>query len=67
MSNSIFEQLNIKHKEFLEKKPHISQISLNNFNSDFELRFTHDSTAIEGNTLTLLETKVILEQYICRW
>ena len=64
MSNSIFEQLNIKHKEFLKKKPHISQISLNNFNSDFELRFTHDSTAIEGNTLTLLETKVILEDNI---
>ena len=64
MSNSIFEQLNIKHKEFLEKKPHISQISLNNFNSDFELRFPHDSTAIEGNTLTLLETKVILEDNI---
>lgn len=28
---------------------------------DFELRFTHNSTAIEGNTLTLMETKVVLE------
>ena len=61
MSDCIFEQLNKKHNEFLEKRPHIDRISLNNFNSDFEIRFTHDSTAIEGNTLSLLETKVILE------
>lgn len=61
MNNKILEQLNTKYKEFLEKKPQINQISLNSFYSDFELRFTHDSTAIEGNTLTLLETKVILE------
>lgn len=27
----------------------------------FEIEFTHNSTAIEGNTLTLLETKVLLE------
>lgn len=27
----------------------------------FELEYTHNSTAIEGNTLTLLETKVVLE------
>ena len=28
---------------------------------DFKLRYTYDSNAIEGNTLTLLETKVVLE------
>lgn len=27
----------------------------------FELEYTHNSTAIEGNTLTLLETKIVLE------
>ena len=31
---------------------------------DFELIFTHNSTAIEGNTLTLIETKVVLEDGI---
>lgn len=28
---------------------------------DFKLRYTYESNAIEGNTLTLLETKVVLE------
>lgn len=28
---------------------------------DFKLRYTYDSNAIEGNTLTLYETKVVLE------
>lgn len=39
-----------------------------NFNKsiekDFNLHYTHDSTAIEGNTLTLYETKAILEDGI---
>lgn len=64
MSNDIFKTLDQKHTEFLTQKPKINKISLDNFNSDFEIRFTHDSTAIEGNTLTLLETKVILEDQI---
>ncbi len=28
------------------------------------MRFTHNSTAIEGNTLTLMETKLVLEDGI---
>ena len=35
---------------------------LSSYEKDFELTFTHNSTAIEGNTLTLMETK-ILAQY----
>lgn len=34
------------------------------YEKDFELTFTHNSTAIEGNTLTLMETKVVLEDGI---
>ena len=34
---------------------------LSSYEKDFELRFTHHSTAMEGNTLTLMETKVVLE------
>lgn len=30
----------------------------------FEVEYTHNSTAIEGNTLTLMETKVVLEDGI---
>lgn len=33
-------------------------------NDAFEVEFTHNSTAIEGNTLTLMETKVVLEDGI---
>ena len=33
---------------------------LNNYQDNFDVDFTHNSTAIEGNTLTLLETKLLL-------
>lgn len=46
----------------LDKNRHkISPVTLSSYEKDFELTFTHNSTAIEGNTLTLMETKVILE------
>ena len=32
-----------------------------NYSSSFEIEYTHNSTAIEGNTLTLIETKLLLE------
>ncbi len=39
-------------------------MTLPSHDKDFELTFTHNSTAIVGNTLTLMETKVILEDGI---
>ncbi len=42
----------------------IDAVTLSSYDKDFELTFTHNSTAIEGNTLTLMETKVILEDGI---
>lgn len=49
-------------KEIYQKgKKLIDIVSLSSYDKDFELTFTHDSTAIEGNTLTLMETKVVLE------
>jgi len=42
----------------------LSNEILENYNTDFEINFTHDSTAIEGNTLTLRETKILLEDKI---
>ena len=41
--------------------PEATRISLENA---FEVEYTHHSTAIEGNTLTLMETKVVLEDGI---
>ena len=31
------------------------------YDRDFAIRYAHNSTAIEGNTLTLMETKLVLE------
>ena len=59
-----FERLEAKRIEYTNKKPNISEITLSSYEKDFELTFTHNSTAIEGNTLTLLETKVVLEDGI---
>jgi Fic family protein len=39
----------------------LPEIVIENFENDFIVGYTHDSTAIEGNTLSLIETKLILE------
>ena len=59
----------IKHKEIFKKidkynqiKEALPGISVESYMQAFELEYTHNSTAIEGNTLTLLETKVVLEE-----
>lgn len=52
----------IKKAELYQK--HITQvnsIALAKWEANFEVEYTHESTAIEGNTLSLLETKVVLE------
>lgn len=42
----------------------IPQHVIDNYNRDFEITYTHESTAIEGNTLSLLETKAIIQDGI---
>ncbi len=37
---------------------------LDNYNRDFDITYAHDSTQIEGNTLSLVETKVLLDDGI---
>ena len=59
-----FDQLFEKQKIFEQGKKNIDNITLSSYEKDFELTFTHNSTAIEGNTLTLMETKVVLEDGI---
>ena len=56
-----FERIQKKKLKYEQNKHKISPVTLSSYEKDFELTFTHNSTAIEGNTLTLMETKVVLE------
>ena len=56
-----FERIQEKKLKYEQNRHKISPITLSSYEKDFELTFTHNSTAIEGNTLTLMETKVVLE------
>lgn len=58
--NHILEKKNILDSG----KSSIDAVTISSYEKDFELTFTHNSTAIEGNTLTLMETKVVLEDGI---
>ncbi len=53
-----------KKNIFDQGKHAIDKITVSSYEKDFELTYTHNSTAIEGNTLTLMETKVVLEDGI---
>ena len=58
-------ELLIDKRDSVKKNIHLlANEILENYNADFEVNFTHDSTAIEGNTLTLRETKLLLEDKI---
>ncbi len=56
-----FERIQSKKMKYEQNKHKINAVTLSSYEKDFELKFTHNSTAIEGNTLTLMETKVLLE------
>ena len=47
--------------ELLLKKNKIPRAALESFEKSFEIEYAHNSTAIEGNTLSLIETKAVLE------
>ena len=58
--------MNLKEKilYYREHKNTLPHEVLKNYESNFEITFAHNSTAIEGNTLTLMETKLLLEDKI---
>lgn len=58
------EELWKKKRAFEQGKKSIDSVTLSSYEKDFELTYTHNSTAIEGNTLTLMETKLVLEDEI---
>lgn len=52
-------------KNLLQKRwKDIPKETIDSFQKAFDIAYAHHSTAIEGNTLTLIETKVILEDKI---
>jgi len=60
--NSVdYSELLRKKALYDQAKDTLPEITVKSYVQAFELEYTHNSTAIEGNTLTLLETKVVLE------
>lgn len=58
----------LNYNELLQKKELFEQqrkllpsVTVESYQQAFDIEYTHDSTAIEGNTLSLIETKVVLE------
>lgn len=58
--------MNLKEKilYYRKNKNILPHEVIKNYESNFEITFAHNSTAIEGNTLTLMETKLLLEDKI---
>lgn len=56
-----FKSLCEKREQLQKMLPDIPNEVLSKFDKAFEIEYTHNSTAIEGNTLTLIQTKAILE------
>lgn len=59
----MFEKIDEK-KKILDSKRPLNSKSLENLKRFFDVELTYNSNAIEGNTLTIAETKVILEDGI---
>lgn len=59
-----YERLLEKRAKLIEIRKNNSEKLFDNFDKAFEVDYAHNSTAIEGNTLTLIETKVLLEDEI---
>lgn len=53
-----------KRDIYQQGKHNIPELTISSYEKAFEIEYTHHSTAIEGNTLTLMETKLVLEDKI---
>jgi Fic family protein len=56
-----FDDINKKADFYRRNKHLIPQAVINNYEEAFAIEYTHNSTAIEGNTLSLIETKLLLD------
>lgn len=59
-----YQALQSKREQYREIEGFVPQETTESFERAFEISYTHNSTAIEGNTLTLIETKLVLEDGI---
>lgn len=57
---SLFSRIDSKREELAARRP-LTQGELKRLQEEFLLEFTYNSNAIEGNTLTLQETALVLE------
>ena len=61
--NAVLARLSAQQQEVAGARP-LPEATLRSLLEDFTIRYAHETTAIEGNTLTLHETQVILENGI---
>ena len=59
-----YQKLIQKRDIYQQGKHNIPELTISSYEKAFEIEYTHHSTAIEGNTLTLMETKLVLEDKI---
>lgn len=63
MTQNILERIAIKKRQLGKLRP-LPQAALKRLKSELAIEWTYNSNAIEGNTLTLQETRLVLEQGI---
>ena len=56
-----YDILSHKKEQLSKMRGSIQKVALESFEKSFDVEYAHNSTAIEGNTLTLIQTKAILE------
>lgn len=59
-----YEKIFEKKERYQASLKRIPELTRTSYERAFEVGYTHNSTAIEGNTLTLIETKMLLEDGI---
>lgn len=57
-----YQELLQKKALYDQNKDSLPEVTVKSYAKAFDLEYTHHSTAIEGNSLTLLETKAVLEE-----
>ena len=56
-----YDMLYDKKEQLTKIRSSIPSEALESYEKSFDIEYAHNSTAIEGNTLTLIQTKAILE------
>lgn len=62
--NTTYASLFEKRSQYLKYRNSLPTPSVESYGLAFDIQYAHDSTAMEGNTLSLIETKLLLEDQI---